>query len=97
MAKKTYTFSDFSPEQKARCLQLQRGCSHSLWTPGVSLLVNAQGLFGCSGERGYTEVKHCLDCGKARGMYYSSGFAPGVPYELFADQNLVSLGVIRLP
>jgi len=94
MRKNHFTFDELSPEVQARVIEKQKTCQHPLWTHPQERLVNTEGRFGCSGEKGYAKDRTCVECGVSTGTYYPSAFGRGVPYLLRQGESLATLGLV---
>lgn len=96
MAKKYYTFDELPAHVQAQVIERQKTCSHPLWCLPQTHLINAQGHFGSSGEKGHVENQVCTECGVSKGTYYAHAFGRGVPYLLRQGESLVTLGLVKL-
>ena len=92
--KRLFTFDQLPPDVQKKALERQGTCAHRIFTHPREHLVGAEGTFCHEGSRGFVENRVCIECGVNRGIYYTSVWKDGVPYELKYGETLRSKGLI---
>ena len=93
--KRLFTFDQLPPDVQKKALERQGTCAHRIFTHPREHLVGAEGTFCHEGSRGFVENRVCIECGVNRGIYYTSVWKDGVPYELKYGETL-RMGVLKL-